>query len=67
MRNRSWLDKLVLSHIKELMEKASSELVSESTAKERGHVGKAGNPLCSASSYMSDAQRWLGAFIDEDK
>ncbi len=59
------LKELALREVYRLVEESSSDLVTESTNKERGTIIKQGNPLFDASSKLSDAQRWLRAMLEE--
>ncbi len=57
----------ILNLIKEKLEYANSELVSESCAKEKGNITTHGNPLFNAQSAVQDANSWLTTLLENIK
>ncbi len=64
MMNQLELRALIL--IKEKLADARSELVCESSAKEKGNITNRGNPLFNAHSSVFDALSWLSALLDKE-
>ena len=63
----SLLEIKILNLMKEKLECANSELVSESCAKEKGNIITQGNPLFNAQSAIYDAKSWLDALLENIK
>lgn len=62
---KSFLHIKVLRLIKEKLDYAKSELVSESCSPEKGDITKKGNALFNADSALQDADSWLYALLQE--
>ncbi len=60
----SHLRQLALQQVKKHIDEASSALVQENCAKEKGTITHKGNPLFEASSNISDARAWIEALLE---
>jgi hypothetical protein len=63
--NNSVLQFLVLEHIHKCIESSQNNMVKESGNKDKGNILTNNNPLCSAYSDLTEASRWINAYIKE--